>query len=160
MRALTLALLLFSTLLGREVAELQAKLIEAGKPYNLSLTLLAIAKVESNFGEVKVNIQDPSAGVMMIHVKHFITKHNIKDTNLNRNKVAQLLIDNDDLSIAEAVSILEFWKSKYCGRWGCSKQQWLQVWASYNCGYRINTPKCERYALKIQKTIAKFKSKD
>ena len=160
MRWLILALTIISLGSGKDTAELQAKLIEAGKPYNLSLTLLAIAKVESNFGEVKVNIQDPSAGVMMIHVKHFITKHNIKDTNLNRNKVAQLLIDNDDLSIAEAVSILEFWKSKYCGRWGCSKQQWLKVWASYNCGYRINTPKCSSYAFKIQKQIAKFKSKD
>lgn len=133
--------------------DLKLKLIEAGKPFDLSLTLLAIAKVESNFGQVKVNLQDPSCGVTMIHLKFFLKRYGIKDSPLNRNIVCQRLVNNDDLSIAESVAILTFWKTKLCGKWGCTSKQWEQIWGAYNAGSRYNSQAGVAYAKKIRKAI-------
>lgn len=153
-RVILWGLLACLTLAGEGDREaLIAKLVEAGKPYGLSKTLIAIAKVESNFGQVKVNLQDPSCGVMMIHLKHFLKRYNIEDTPFKRNLACMQLIKNDELAIAEAVAILEFWKTKHCGKWGCKAEEWLKVWASYNAGYRWDSKAGRAYALKIKQII-------
>ena len=133
--------------------DLISKLIEAGKPCGLSRTLLAIAKVESNFGQVKINLQDPSCGVTMIHVRYFLKRYNIKDEPFRRNMACQQLTENDDLAIAEAVAILEFWKTKHCGKWGCKSNEWAKVWASYNAGNNWDSKAGRAYALKIKNAI-------
>lgn len=137
--------------------ELKLKLIEAGKPFDLSLTLLAIAKVESNFGQVKVNLQDPSCGVTMIHLKFFLKRYSIKDTALNRNIVCQRLMNSDDLAIAESVAILTFWKTKLCGKWGCTSKQWEQIWGAYNAGSRYDSDAGVAYSKKVKKAIAELR---
>lgn len=134
-------------------SDLRQKLIEAGKPYDLSKTLLAIAIQESNLGQVKVNLQDPSCGVTMIHLKYFLKRYKIKDTPFNRNLACQRLIDNDDLAISESVVILNYWKSRLCGKWGCTSSQWIKVWSAYNAGNNYTSKQGNAYALKIKKII-------
>lgn len=138
---------------------LKKKLFEAGKPYDLSYTLQAIVLVESGSFEkpIKVNLQDPSAGITHIHIKYFLRRHNIKDTPYNRNRAVQVLIDNDDLAIAEAISNLEFWKDKFCYAWGCTKKQLDNVWAAYNGGYNYKSKKARNYAKKVRYYIDKLK---
>lgn len=145
--------------ISNEASTLKRKLFEAGKPYDLSYTLQAIVLVESGSFEkpIKVNIQDPSAGITHIHIKYFLKRHNIKDTPYNRNRAIQILIDNDDLAIAEAIANLEFWKDRFCNRWGCTKKQFEKVLSSYNCGYNNQTNKCKNYAKKIRYYIDKLK---
>lgn len=160
-RKLFIVLILLVALYQPLFAEnnLKRKLFEAGKPYGLSYTLQAIVLVESGSFEkpIKVNIQDPSAGITHIHIKYFLKRHNIKDTPYNRNRAMQVLIDNDDLAIAEAIANLEFWKDKYCGKWGCTKKQFERVLSSYNCGYKNTTQKCKNYAKKVRDIISKLK---
>ena len=138
---------------------LKKKLFEVGKPYDLSYTLQAIVLVESGSFEkpIKVNLQDPSAGITHIHIKYFLKRHNIKDTPYSRNRVTQALIDNDDLAIAEAIANLEFWKDRFCTRWGCTANQWDNVWAAYNGGYNYKSKKAREYAKKIRYYIDKLK---
>lgn len=138
---------------------LKKKLFEAGKPYDLSYTLQAIVLIESGSFEkpIKVNLQDPSAGITHIHIKYFLKRHNIKDTPYSRNRVAQALIDNDDLAIAEAIAILEFWKDRFCTRWGCTANQWGNVFAAYNGGYNYKSKKPREYAKKIRYYIDKLR---
>lgn len=145
--------------LGMDKA-LENKLIKAGKPYDLSYTLRAIVEVESSGGKYKINLQDPSCGVTMIHLKFFLKRHNIRPTNFNLNKGCQVLVDNDELAIAEAVDILMFWKDKFCYKWGCTSKQWDKVWAAYNGGYNYNSKKAREYAKKIRKTILKIKKQE
>ena len=136
------------------VKELAYRLWEAGKPYDLSLTLLAIASVESRFGKVKVNLKDPSCGVTMIHITYFLKRNNLPINSFTKNRACQDLMDNDDLAIAEAVAILQYWKSKLCSRWGCSADQWLQVWARYNG----KGERAEAYAKKVKAEVQRLKS--
>lgn len=152
-----LLLLFWSSLHSLEFSELKTKLIEAGKPYDLSLTLLAIAKVESNYGQVKVNLQDPSCGVTMVHLKFFLKRYNIEDTPLKRNFACQRLMNNDDLAIAEAVAILTYWKTKLCGKWGCTSSEWENVWGAYNAGKRYDGKAGVAYSKKIRKVIKELK---
>lgn len=137
--------------------EIKEKLFEAGKPYDLGYTLLAIAKVESNYGQVKININDPSCGITHIHLKYFLKKYNIKDTPFNRNLACQRLVDSDDLSISESIAILTYWKSRLCGRWGCTKSQWDRVWSAYNAGNNYESKAGKAYASKIRKIIKELK---
>lgn len=133
------------------------KLALAGEPYDLSYTLIAIARVESNFGQVKINLQDPSCGVTMIHLKFYIKKLGIKDTPFNRNLVCSRLIENDDASIAEAVAILTYAKKRFCGKYGCTKAQWRNIWGYYNAGERYAGKAGREYSSKIEKFIKKLK---
>ena len=141
-------------------SDLEQKLIAAGKPYDLSKTLVAIAIQESNLGQVKVNLQDPSCGVTMVHLKYFLKRYKIKDTSFNRNLACQRLIDNDDLAISESVVILNYWKSRLCGKWGCTSSQWMKVWSAYNSGNNYNGKQGKAYALKIKKIIKSLNLKN
>lgn len=142
--------------------KLREKLIKAGKPYGLSYTLQAIVLVESGEFDnpIKINLQDPSAGVTHIHLKYFLKRHDIADNSYFRNRAAQVLINNDELAIAEAIANLEYWKDRYCGRWGCTADQFERVLRSYNCGYKNSTDKCKRYARNIREKIRILKSLD
>lgn len=155
MKKLAIWLILSVTLLLANDA-LIYKLEKLGQPYGLSKSLVAIAKVESDFGKTKINLQDPSCGVTMIHLKFFLKRYNIQDTSFNRNKACQQLINNDELSIAESIVILEYWKTRYCKKWGCTASEWEKVWASYNCGNNTKTAKCTAYAKKIKEAIVEY----
>lgn len=139
--------------------ELENKLVKAGKPYDLSYTLRAIVEVESSGGKYKINLQDPSCGITMIHLKFFLKRHNVKQTDFNYNRVCQALVDDDNLAIAEAVDILVFWKNKFCYKWGCTSNQWEKVWAAYNGGYNYTRREAKMYARKIRSVIAKIKER-
>lgn len=136
---------------------LEGKLKRLGEPYGLSKTLVAIAKLESNMGKVKVNMQDPSCGVTMIHLKFFLKRYNIVDNSFNRNKACQQLIDNDELAIAESIVVLEYWKTRFCKKWGCKVSEWRKVWAAYNAGNSWNSKSGKAYADKIETIIKDLK---
>lgn len=156
-RKSTLVYLVFTQLACLLADDLKTKLVEAGKPYDLSKTLLAIAKVESNFGQVKINLADPSCGVTHIHLKYFLKRYKIKDTQFNRNLACQRLVNNDNLAIAESVAILNYWKSRLCGKWGCTSSQWDRVWGAYNAGNNYDSKAGKAYARKIRKTIKEMR---
>lgn len=160
MNKFILLLLFFTSLLFSEVMmskPLMEKLAEVGKPYDLSYTLQAIVEVESSGGKYKVNLQDPSCGITMIHIEYFLKRNKIKDTPFYRNRACQALINDDDLAIGEAIAILLFWKNKFCSVWGCTSKQWHNVWAAYNGGYNYRDPAPQKYARKIRKKIAELK---
>lgn len=158
MKKLLLLLCLSVTLLLAN-EELVKKLEKLGQPYGLSKSLVAIAKVESNFGAIRVNLQDPSCGVTMIHLKFFLKRYNIPDTSFHRNKACQQLINNDELAIAESIVILEYWKTKFCKKWGCTISEWEKVWAAYNAGNNYNSKSGKAYAKKIKEAIVEYNKK-
>lgn len=152
------AFLLLASFLSAGNKAIVTKLWEAGKPYDLSKTLVAIGSIESNFGSVKINLSDPSCGITHIHLRYFMIKYGIEDTPLNRNRVCQRLIDNDDLAIAESVFVLVKAKDRFCTKYGCTKEQWLKVWGFYNAGNNYNSPRGQAYAKKVKKRIREIEA--
>ena len=136
MKKLILTICLFCSLcLADSKTDLQKKIIKAALPYDLAYTLLAIVEVETGTGLLRVNLQDPSCGVTMIHIKYYMQRYKLKDTPFNRNYHCQKLIDNDDLAISEALSVLNFWKARFCNKWGCTSEQYTRLYSAYNTGY-------------------------
>lgn len=85
-----------------------------GLPYNLEYILPAIAWQESCAGLYKVNLYDPSAGLFHLYIPSVMARHSdLKDDKYNRNKIAQMLINDDKFAASEAISELLFWKNYY-----------------------------------------------
>lgn len=123
---------------------------EYGLPSDFGYTLAAISIKESNAGKWKVNIQDPSGGLYHVTVDKVLILYGWEDTNFNRNRAMQLLVDDDELAAEIAVSELQKWKDYNSGNW-------LDTWASYNHGW--NGPDSERgkaYAEAIRILIQKI----
>lgn len=85
-----------------------------GKPYGLENVLPAIAWQESCAGLYKINVYDPSAGLFHAYIPSVMARHSsLKNNKYNRNKVAQMLINDDLLSASEAIEELKFWENYY-----------------------------------------------
>lgn len=122
---------------------------EYGRPYDLSYSLSAIAWKESNAGVWRINLQDPSAGIHMITLTNAIDYANIRDTGFNRNKLAQELVENPNMSAGFAVRNLLFWESVHGSNWRATIQ-------SYNAGYS-NSNKGREYAKDIARRVVIIK---
>lgn len=128
------------------------KSFNLGQPFDFGYTLAAIAWVESNAGKYMINIQDPSFGIYHNNINSVMGRHpDYKDTPFQRNKVAQMLIEDIDFSAAEALAELEYWKNIH------GSKRWSKIWASYNGGFNYNGVKPTRYAKKIKKRISVLK---
>lgn len=117
---------------------------EAGRGNDMSYSLAAIAWQESQGGKYMINLQDPSSGVFHITINNALSYIKWRDTPFNRNRVAQLLIDDFELSAEFAMINLQFWKDHH-------GNDWNKIWGSYNGGYRPNMEYASDIASKIQK---------
>lgn len=118
---------------------------EYGRPYDLSYSLAAIAWKESSGGRYRINLQDPSAGIHMITIRNAMVYSGERDTAFNRNKLAQMLVNDPNLSAGYAVVNLQFWQKVH-------GNDWRQVVASYNAGYS-GSQAGQRYAEDIAEKV-------
>jgi len=117
---------------------------DVGKPFNLGYTMAALAWQESRCGKYVLNLQDPSAGVFQNNIKSVMARHmqkdpTIKDTDFQRNLMAQRLFNSFELSAAEALAELEFWITVR------GEGNWFAIWQSYNGGYWVDKPDSKGY---------------
>jgi hypothetical protein len=124
------------------------KAYQAGKEHDMAYSLAAIAWKESSAGKYMVNLQDPSAGAFHITINNALVYLKWEDTNFNRNRAAQLLIEDFQLAANFAMINLQFWKDQY-------GSNWTKIWASYNAGY--NWKNGVKYSQDIARKIKKIK---
>jgi len=115
-----------------------------GEPFGMGYTMAAIAWQESSSGTFLLNMNDPSAGVFANYIPSVLARHGIKDTQRNRNIMAQKLMNSIDLSAAEALSELEYWKSIH------GESSWPLLWQSYNGGFSYKSPGTSEYINSIE----------
>ena len=89
---------------------------EFGKTFGFEWLLPAIAWQESCAGIYQINFQDPSAGVFHALIPSVIKQYStLRDTQLNRNRIGQFLIQNFDFAKKVARNEILFWNKKYKG---------------------------------------------
>lgn len=117
-------------------------------------TLMAIAWQESHAGEIKINLGDPSCGAYHNLISSVMARHtnDITDNGFNRNRVCQMLINNQAFAASEALAELEYWWTKYEGQ----PKQWSKTIMSYNAGHEYQNGK--HYLKKIHKLVKHFQT--
>lgn len=113
-----------------------------GKPFDFGYTMVAIAMEESQLGRWNINIQDPSAGPWHVTLDKALRYKGWTDTPFNRNRAAQLLIEDIYFAAHLAIEELLFWNRVREGNWRA-------VVSSYNGGWKGN----EEYRRKISRNI-------
>jgi hypothetical protein len=116
------------------------------KEFDLGYTMAAIMWQESLGGKYKVNLQDPSCGAFHNNINTIMARHSIENTSFNRNRICQMLIDNTDIALAEAITEIQYWLHERNG-------SFIEAWASYNGGWKMN----KSYAENIRKKIVFLK---
>lgn len=152
MKRLILCLIL--SLLQANEEEYRAKIIELATPFNLSDTILAIAKVESDMGKYMINLQDPSCGLTHININTYIRRHKVPNTAFNRNKICQDLVNDVELAISNSIEELLFWKSQFCPK-NMTNKCYRQMIRAYNGGWNYNSKKAKAYEIKVLKYLQK-----
>ena len=104
------------------------------QPFDLSLTMIAIAWEESQFGKNMVNYADPSFGVFHNLLGSVMRRHDYKNTNWKKSRVIEALLFDYDFSFSESLNELEMWKS-YWKRKNV-EDQWVHMVRSYNTGVK------------------------
>lgn len=123
-----------------------------GKEYNLGYTLAAISIRESHAGKINLNISDPSFGPYHVTIQNALHYHGWRDTGYNRNVLAQMMMDDIELSAAFAIENLRGWQRIH------GSSNWKQIWASYNAGHAgYDSPAGREYAGIIASNISKLK---
>lgn len=124
------------------------KAYQAGVEKDMSYSLAAIAWKESSAGRYTINLQDPSAGVFMVSIDNAINYIKWKNTPFNRNRIAQMLIQDFELSAEFAMINLQFWKDQY-------GENWRLIWRRYNGGYS-NSEASKKYSADIARKVQKI----
>lgn len=124
---------------------------ELAKPYDLVDTIKVLVSLESKDGIYPVNLQDPACGITHININTYMKRHNIKNTNFNRNKACSDLILIPKWAIVNAIEELEFWKKIHCKSNQCKFSQYRNVIKSYNAGWNYNGSKALEYWEKFRK---------
>lgn len=97
--------------LKKEQIEALTKAYYLGEGAGYGYLMSAIAWQESCAGEVKVNFQDPSAGLFHAYLPNVIDRHpSLKKSGLNANIIGQMLVEDDEFSAREAIAELDMWK--------------------------------------------------
>lgn len=102
-----------------------------GEPYDLGLTMVAIAMRESNLGEVMINLTDPSSGTHHVTIDKAIKKLGWNDTGYNRNRATQLMMTDLAFGAKLGLETLLWWNDYHDGNWRLSV-------SSYNGGFKGN----------------------
>lgn len=129
---------------SKQQIEVLKQSCEAGKPYNLCLTLASIAWHESDAGLWQINLQDPGAGIYNVKISTAMSriKPKLRNTPFNRNRVAMWLIDYPKLAAKIAIYELKDWMKYWHG-------DWYRAVGSYNGGTKWN----KKYAKDIAKKV-------
>lgn len=120
------------------------------KEDGLHKIIRVIIRIESNDGRYPVNVVEQSCGLTHINLNTYLRRHNIKDSNFNRNKACSDLINNPHLAIANALEELLYWKTQHCTRNKCNKSQLDRVIKSYNAGWNYKSKKAGEYLTKFK----------
>lgn len=132
--------------LSNRQVEVLHQAFQAGAPKDMSYSLAAIAWKESSAGRYLMNLQDPSAGVFMVTIENAIGYLKWKDTPFNRNRMAQLLMEDFDLAAEFAMINLQFWVDQY-------GNDWRTIWKRYNGGYS-DSERSVKYSRDIARKIS------
>lgn len=124
-----------------------------------TLTMIALAWQESRLGEALENPNDPSAGVIHILLPTFLKINGKADTLKNRQMARELLINYPSVSIDTAIQVFtHFVRYHRPKKQELSIEEALEVYKkaikSFNCGYKIDNPKCGRYYKDIMHHIS------
>lgn len=139
--------------------ELDRLVDKIATPYDLSQSIKAIIYIESRNGEYPVNLQDPACGVTHIHIKTYMKRHKIKDTNFNRNKACSDLINSPEWAILNALQELIFWQNIHCKNRQCTKAQYRNMIKSYNTGWNYKGAKAREYWAKFENALKEVRKK-
>jgi len=107
---------------------------EAGKKFDLGLTLAAIAWQESQLGAHPINLSDPSCGVFHVMPSSLIRRLPLKNNAWNRSRLCERLISDLDFSVSAALMELKYWQNYWRVRLK-QKNVWKHMVASYNGGF-------------------------
>lgn len=124
--------------------ELYVIIDRLASPYDLAKTIKTLVYIESRNGLYLVNLQDPSCGVTHININTYMKRHNIQNTNFNRNKACADLMISPEWAILNAIEELEFWKKIHC-KGKCTNKQYQNVIKSYNTGWNYKSKKAQEY---------------
>lgn len=120
-----------------------------GSDVDLGWTLAAIAYQESSAGKFLVNVEGPAFGVHQVLLKSASRRMDMTST-WDKNRLAQRLMEDHDLSASLAIEELQFWQRLH-------GNNWTLVWASYYSGYNYRYKPGQDYAKKIASHIKTFK---
>jgi len=123
------------------------KTYQLAKPFDLHLTMCAIAWKESSFGTDLRNDKTKDYGVFQINLKTFKNMYYLNGGILSDKEIADELVKNYDLNFLTAIGVLKYWQIAYPSRW-------LRVYQGYNGGY---TGKGRAYAHKIMHRVRLLK---
>lgn len=144
-------IILFILLANCFASEYDELIEELAKPYDLVDTIKVLVSLESKNGIYPVNLQDPACGITHININTYMKRHNIKNTNFNRNKACSDLILIPKWAIVNAIEELEFWKKIHCKNNQCKFSEYRKVVKSYNAGWNYNSNKALEYWEKFRK---------
>lgn len=117
--------------------------LNKSKENKLDTLLAAIAWKESNLGKWKINLSDGqhgSYGIYHILLDFYIKQQNVKDTDWNRSRQAEILLEDEDKATEYVLHLLEHWSKVHkTGKTHAS------VIKSYNAGSNIKSKKAESY---------------
>lgn len=102
-----------------------------GEPHNLSETMVAIAMQESNLGKWNIALGEESFGPFHVRLNHVIKDLGWKNTPFNRNRAAQMMLDNPIYAGQLAIRELLWWQNYHKGSWS-------KATSSYNGGHAGN----------------------
>jgi len=119
---------------------------ETCKPYDLSLTCVAISLKESQLGRWALNPTTGDYGVMHINLKTFMRDNKLNESYYNKLYYASLLTRDDNFNINAGIKNLLHWKKKH----HCN---WEKMVGSYNAG---NVPNKE-YAKDVLNALRAYK---
>jgi len=123
---------------------------DLGKDADMGWTLAAIAYRESSAGRFLIDASGPSFGAHQILLRTATRRMNITDS-MQKNILAQRLVEDVDLSASLALEELKFWRRLHGNNWN-------NLWASYNAGYNYRGTSGQKYAKMIGKHIKQLKN--
>ena len=116
---------------------------EIGSPYDLGYTLASISVIESNAGLNIENNVSQSYGVPQIRVTTAINRLGLPNSNKNRERVKNRLIEDNKFAFGLAIEELKYWISV--------RGNWRTAVKSYNAGWKAY--KGENYLFKVVNTL-------
>jgi len=156
MKKITILLLLISSFLFSNSLKLSSKDIYILKKIKsltsnkqMQYSLMALCIQESSVGKFMIS-KTNDYGLFQANIKTVLSRQKVKDTRANRKYFANKLINDIGFSAANAIIELEYWQKVHKGKWG-------RTWASYNTGWRYNSPAGKRFATSIFRIIKKLK---
>ena len=125
------------------------EIYQGAAKYNMSWTCAAIAWQESYAGEIRIKPDDGkhgSCGVMHNLLDSVFSRHPewVKTKN-NYNRICTQLMLNNSFSLMEAIDEINYWKKR--------RKKWIDIWASYNGGWKYKSKKAQDYAKNIRNRI-------